>query len=230
MTTGREIITDAYIAVGKHDPFQTLDSTLQSYGLRCLNRLLSNWTGLEIPYTISESFSGSGVAPYTMGSGGTASSARARKIISAYTEDSNSLSYLIDIIDRTKYNNIHNKSLSGRPEKLFYDPLYPVGYIYLWKVPDSSYTVYIESEKILDSLASATASFTLDPMYEQALFLNLRNILAYPGFTVTQLMILEADRALDNIKRLNAANRVEESQLPPEFGGRTYSPKTIEDG
>jgi len=234
MTTARSLITDAYIDLF-HDPAQTLPAKLASYGLRVLNRMIGAWSNrsILIPYTITENFSlSSGQASYTMGTAGTASTTRAIKLIDCYITDSNGYSYPQEIIDQRKYNQILNKTLGGRPDVVFYDPVYPAGVLYFHKVPDSSYTAYIESEKNLDPSLDLSDDINLDVTYEEAIVLNLRNRLAGKDIEVTNKMLREAKEALDAIGNVNASNRLEEMDMPAMPGNRRFltTPRSINDG
>lgn len=235
MTTARELITDAYIDLGRHDPAQTLPAKLSSYGLRVLNRMIGEWSNenLLIPFTVTENFSlTSGQASYTMGTGGTASTTRAIALLDCYIKDSNGYSYPQEIIDQRKYNQILNKSLGGRPDSVFYDPVYPIGVLYFYKVPGSSYTAYIESRKILNTTLAIGTTITLDVTYENAIVFNLRNNLAGKHTQVTPFMVKQAEDALNKIKVVNASNRLEEMDLPAGVGGQSVGtiPRSINDG
>lgn len=218
MTTAQVLITDSLISLGEFDPTETIDPDSLTFGLRTFNRMIGQWAvqNLLIPYTTSESFSGSGSASYTMGSAGTASSTRAKRILDAYANDG-TYDYPIEIIDQHKYNRIFDKSnTSTRPFVLFYDPVYPIGVIYLYYVPSSAYTIYIESTKDLHDTLKLSTTISLPLEYEEAIVLNLRNKLA-PSYQklVTGGMRGEAYDALRIIKNLNAANRQEEMSMPP---------------
>jgi hypothetical protein len=215
------LISDALIDLGKLSPSEDIDPNDLTHGLRVANRLFAKWAtkNLLIPYTTTESFSGSGSASYTMGTAGTASSVRALRIVDAYCNDG-ALDYPITIINQQQYNAISNKSYAGRPEVLFYDPLYATGYIYLWRVPSSSYTIYIDSIKYLHTTLTKGATVSLSPEYEDFVVLGLRNRLAGSfGIPVTQYMVKEFVDAENDIKILNLANRSVTMDMPSMFGG-----------
>ena len=223
------LITDALMDIGAINPEDTPSSSELAHGLRVFNRMIGSWAAenLLISYTTTESFSlVSGTAAYTMGSGGTASSSRAKRITDAYIRDSNSYDYPLTIIDQRRYNGILNKALSGRPDLLFYDPVYPVGVIYFYMTPGSGYTAYIESTKELHASLALAESVVLPGEYENAIVLNLANMLAPSyGVTVSQAMYINADKALRVIKNLNLSNRLETMDMPAGVGGagRPYS-------
>ena len=138
MTTTQTIITDAYFEARVIGERSAADGNQSKRALRWLNRMVSllSTEGVMIPYSTSENFSiTSATAAYTMGSGGTASSSRARKITSCFVRDSADNDYRVDIISEKDYNRIPDKDLKGTPIKLFYDPVYPVGTIYFYFQP-----------------------------------------------------------------------------------------------
>jgi len=227
MVTINTLLTDAIIDTGKYGPADSgsIESADLAHALRVANRMIGRWATkhLLIPYTTSENFAGSGSASYTMGAAGTASASRASRIISAYVNDG-STDYPIKIIDQRRYNNISDKTSAGRPEILFYDPVYAVGVIYLWLVPDAGYTIYIESEKSLHSALSLGDTVSLSIEYEEAIVLNLRNRIASSfGMPVSNEWKYEAEESLNDIKILNLGNRQETMDMPPEFGGQRMS-------
>lgn len=224
MTTARQLIIDSIIDLGQHDPEETPQDAELQFGLRVLNRLIDDWAGsnLLIPYTTSENFAlAAGTASYTMGAAGTASATRAERIAdSCYVKDSDGYSYPVKVIDQKRYNGIQNKILQGRPDRLFYDPVYPIGIITFYKVPDSTYTAYIESIKTLHADMILTTDLSLPARYENFIVMALRNRLAGSyGVQVTLLMLEDLDKAERRIKNLNLANRLEEMQMPAGAGG-----------
>lgn len=234
MSTIDTLIQDALIDLGKLDPWNNIDANDLAHGIRVANRLFGRWAtqNLLIPYTTSESFSTvASTVSYTMGSGGTASSARALRLIdNCYLTDSNSLSYPLKLINQDQYNRIYHKTLEGKPTLIYYDPLYSTGYIYLWKTPASVYTVYIESIKYLHDTLSVGDTVSLSPEYEDFVVLGLRNRLAGSfGVPVTADMRMEFIQAERDIKNLNSANRSVKMEMPAGFGGEKYT-WSIEEG
>lgn len=224
MTTAKELITDSIIDLGKFDPGESPDFQDLNRGLRILNRMISAWSvkNMLISYTTTENFTMvSGMAGYTMGAAGTASSTRARRVVNAFVRDSGSYDYPVEMIDQHKYNLIPNKSLTGIPVSVFYDPVYPVGVLNYYPVPDAAYTAYIESLKNLHDTLTISDTLILDPAYEEAIVANLRLRLAPSyGIAVSQEMEITAREALNAITNLNLANRLQEMEMPAGFGGR----------
>jgi hypothetical protein len=201
--------------------------------LRKLNSMLARWATKKtlIPASTSESFSlAAGTAQYTMGSGGTASSARAIRIINAFIRDSANIDYPVEIISEAEYNAIADKTVQSRPYKLFYDAPYGTGYINFYPTPGAVETAHIESLKPLSEIALSGISgdFNLDREYEEAVQLNLAiRIAPMFGRSVSAELAVFAEEALSDIMSLNAATktrkRVRADIGIPGIRGRRYN-------
>ena len=232
MTQAQILIQDSIYDIGQGDPNQSIPSGALTHGLRTLNRMIGQWStqGLLIPYSTTENFNTTSSVSYTMGSGGTASTTRANRITNAYIRDSNSLDSPLPVKDQVAYNALSNKSLSGRPNILFYDPVFPVGVIYLDRVPDGTYTIYIESNKNLHSTLELATEISLPIEYELAIVSNLSLLLAPSyGVSLSPLQVRTADDSLRNIKNQNSGNRQYEMNMPAGVGGRG-NPYNINEG
>lgn len=218
MTTAQTIVNDAYIEAKIANPIDGAESSDLTVGLRYLNRIIEHLSveNISIPYSTSENFSiTDGTASYTMGSGGTASSTRAKRILSAYVRDSSGNDYPLGIISEKDYNMIGDKDLEGLPVKLFYDPVYATGVIYFYPVPDKTYTAYIESQKTLHSTLSLGTTLSLPSEYEELFVLLLAAKVARTnGAPTEQSLRIDADKALKRIQSFNLSHRVPKAVLP----------------
>ncbi len=212
MATAQTLVTDAYIESQVVDPVDGPDGSQSSLGLRFLNRIIGRISvaGIVIPYSTSESFTATASqASYTMGAAGTASAARANSITSAFIRDSGNLDYPLEIASEGSFNSISDKSQQGQPSLMFYDPVYPVGVIYLYEVPDSTYTVFIESVKNLHATLALGDTVSLPIEYEDALVLFLAAKLSrINGTQVEQSLWADGTAAWQAIARRNIAQRV----------------------
>jgi len=226
MTTINELLTDTLIDLGRLSPAETIDPNDLAHGIRVANRLIGSFATkrLLIPYTTSESFDGDGTASYTMGTAGTASDTRALRITSAYIDGSSDNP--IKIIGQEEYNGISDKTTTGESRYLFYDPIYPIGIIYLYPIPSASYTIYIESIKALHATLTTGDTVSLSKEYEDFLVLALRNRLAGSfGVQVTPVMIRELTLAENDIRVLNSSNQTHIMEIPG-VGGIGYNIET----
>lgn len=189
--------------------------------LQKLNALLGRWgsQSILIPAATSENFSlVVGTANYTMGSGGTASSVRAMKILdTAFIRDSGNTDHRVRVISESEYNEISNKTTQSRPNRLYYDADNATGNIYFYPTPNAVETAYIESLKPLSEIALSgiTATFDLGREYEEAVQLNLAvRIAPMFGARVTPELLAFANEAYDDVVALNASNKVRRIARP----------------
>lgn len=151
--------------------------TQLSEGLTALNSLLSLWSSEKIMiYAVTkESFSlvaGTGI--YTIGSGGTFDTVRPQKLEDAYIRDSSNIDHWVDVkMTEIEYNEIADKTETGRPEQLYYSPEYPLGKIYFDLIPETAETFILDSWKQLTEFAALATTITLPDEYKKALRFNL---------------------------------------------------------
>ena len=218
MTTAGTIVIDAFIEARISDPVDGPSTEEAVVGLRFLNRIIGRLStqNILLPYSTSESFNiTSSTNTYTMGSGGTASSSRARKITNAFVRDTSGYDSGVRIISEKDWDSIPNKNLPGKPKVLFYDPLYATGYIYLYPYPNDSYSVHIQSMKDLHASLGSSDTVSLPSEYEDALVLTLATKLSRAfGSPVEQSLYSDAQSAWKAIANLNLSQRVPIAVLP----------------
>ena len=228
MATSRTLIKAALRKIG----IVTDDAGIEQDAFADLKRMLEVWSTKQILVHASaeDNFAlVAGTASYTMGTAGTASTTRAKKIHNAFIRDSDNYDHPVEIISENQYNAITDKTTRSRPYWLFYDPKYALGYIYLYPTPDTADTAYIESLQLIQSIANVTTVISLPGEYEEAIIYNLAIRLA-PEHEVQipmEVMAL-AMSSLDAIGVLNAANQIETVPLDPGItgGGRMYNINT----
>lgn len=153
------------------------DSSPEEYAnaLESANAMLKSWSsrGLITYHIVKENFPlVVGQAAYTIGTSGNFNTSRPNELVGAFLRDANGTDYPLTIIDRDKYNRIPIKTISARPEELYYYPTAPLAVIYTNTEPDQVYTLYLDSLKPLAELV-LDDTFTLPPEYEEALVYNL---------------------------------------------------------
>lgn len=212
MTTINTIIKDAFFDARITDLVDGPTAEQSNYALRVLNRIVDDLSTEDIlmPYRTSENFAiSSSSVSYTMGSGGTASSSRAKKIIDCFIRDSSDYDTPVKIIPEVSYNAISDKSVSARPSELYYDPVYPVGVIYFNYLPDNDYTAYIESLKDLHSDLTRATTLSLPAEYERLLEKALAVDLAVTFNTPNaSALAAQYERTRSKILALNLSQRV----------------------
>lgn len=177
--TAQEIIQAAMRKLGVYASGETPTTNELADGLSALQSMLRAWSGrrLVVFSSVKDTLTlVAGTASYTWGSGGTLATSRPHNVLGAYITDSDNVSFKIDIITEGQYRIISNKTLSGRPDKMFMHMLYPLAYIYLYAVPDIAYTLNIDSMKPFTETSSFSAlSDTLQfpSNYEEPMIYNL---------------------------------------------------------
>jgi len=206
----QELIEDAFIELGILVAGQALAADDLSWATRKFNRLLKTLSvdSINLHVDISESFTTtSGVASYTIGTGGTFDTVRPNTITAAFIRDSNGHDYALDIRPINEYWNISEKTTQDRPTKLFYAREFPLGKIYLYFTPATTEALHIVSFKPLTTYADiANDDVDIPGEYEQMLISNLAMSLAPRyGRQPTQELIDTAVRTLSDIKSDNLA-------------------------
>ena len=203
MATAQDIIKDAMGLIGAIGIGETpTDAELQE-GLTKLNNMLGTlsnnraviYARTEESFTLTQ-----GERAYEIGTNTT----RPISIESAYIRDSDSRDTPLKIITEDKYNGIPDKSMEGLPYCLLYDSQHPSGHIYLYFVPDSAYTLVLDSWKPFTAFASLTTIVAFPPGYEEMFTYNLTKRLAPRyGLTVTPEV---REIARDTLRALRSVN------------------------
>ena len=209
--TAQEIIEASFQELGILVSGGFLSTDDLTWALGKLNRMLNSFSadGLNLHYRVEESFPlVSGTPSYTIGSGATFDTIRPITIEQAWIRDSD-YDYPMGVRPAAEYWDLSEKTTENRPLKLYYDPTYPNGTIYLYFTPDSAYTMHIVSQKPLITYASANTEVVLPGEYEDALVLNLAIRMAsrYGKATSGELQ-LSAKEALGNMRGLNLSGQM----------------------
>lgn len=140
--------------------------------------------------------------------------ARPVRVSNCFIRDGSS-DYPVDItIGQSQYEDIIDKSTTGRPERAWISYTFPAITIYFYFTPDSDYTVYFDSEKDLIDFSTLTATINLPGPYLQALRWNLAiNLCPSYKRQPSPFMLQQAEGSLRVIKRLNAANKAQPVRL-----------------
>jgi hypothetical protein len=75
---------------------------------------------------------------------------------------------------REDYSRLTMKSILGWPSAVFYDPTFPVGTLYFWRVPQSgAFELHLVLKETLASFSALNQTINLPNEYQEALFYNL---------------------------------------------------------
>lgn len=147
------------------------------------NWLLAQWQRKRylVYRLVDYSFISTGAQNYKVGKGLTVDlNPRPDRIESAFLRLLNTSGNLqpdlpLDVIQsREDYNRIVLKTMGTLPWRIFYDPVWPVGVLYPWPVPQATiYEVHVTFKETLARFAALADKINLPPEYEIALNWNL---------------------------------------------------------
>jgi hypothetical protein len=171
MATASDLITAAANKVGIY----SLTTAQTTTCLNSLNSFVSVLAAEELLYTVTgETLAITASDPeYTIGSGGDLATARPTRIDKLFLRDSDGYDFNQDIISVKEYNEVFLKTTVVRPERVYFLPEYPLAKIIFESYPDQSYTAYIDSWKPITVFASAGATMSYPPEYEDFFIYNL---------------------------------------------------------
>lgn len=186
------------------DVMQVMNFTVTSwiaYGMQV-------WCQKQATYALSNA-----VGSPTVGPGGTINIARPETVTQAWLRDTTQTSPIdipVQIIGRDEYYRLSQKSVSGVPNSLFYDPQYDLpaansgasakGQLFLWPVPDTSvsaqYDLYFIYTRPLQDFAATTDALDFPQEWYDAVRWNTASSLC-PSYNVP---IMKWDRIKANAR------------------------------
>lgn len=146
-----QLIEGAYRLAGVIAEGETPSTEQYSVGSEALNMMVKAWEADGMPLWAIKQYSvtlTASTSTYTIGEGQTVNTPKPLKVIQGYLHNtSSSIDTPMRILTRQEYNMLGNKTSTGNPVQLFYEPLVDTGVLYLFPVPDSTvasaYTVTI---------------------------------------------------------------------------------------
>jgi hypothetical protein len=195
-------------------PDETPTATELADALIVLNNMVDLWTAercfiYETTRSVQNLVASQG--SYTIGSGGNFNITRPINVTSAGIiidpSIANPLEVPMEVLRHSdEYAAIVNQTLvSTYPRKIYYNPSYPLGIIYLWPIPASSLpdlVLYVWTQ--LSAFATGTSTIALPPGYALALQYNLAVLLADEyGVNPSQLTVDKADKFKEIVKTVN---------------------------
>ncbi len=127
-----------------------------------------------------------------------------------------------------QYSSIQNKSQTGDADLFYYDNNYPLGNIFLWPIPDSSYTLTLYSKKELTQFTALTTDVDLALGMKRMLVYNFALEIAgeygiEPSLNVRNI----ANESKKAIINMNSRNNLPvsglDSALQPKGGFNIYT-------
>jgi len=224
LTTANDLIQLSLREAGIIGVGQTPGAEDINDSLRLLNAMMGQWSRRRwiVYHLVDVVFQATGALSYTVGPGGNFNTARPDKIESAFFRQTvqappNNVDYpLVPLWSREEYNLIALKSLASFPQAYFYDSAWPMGFLYVWPVPNDQYEIHISVKDALQTFPTLTTEINLPPEYEEALHYNLA-VRLRPLFQLPAdpQIIQLAKLALNTIKNANA--QIPSLQLPSDL-------------
>jgi hypothetical protein len=222
VATVRDLIRDALFAceaLGQDESVSAADSQL---GMRILQRMLDTWSNrnLAVYATATSTITTTGgTASYATSSW--SPTTRPVSIQNVYVRQ-NGVDEPVTVVPQEVYDSVPYKSAQGLPEIAFYKPSASAGTIYLYPIPDSAYTVYVNGRFPLAASIGLDTEITLPPGYEAAIVSNLAiKLCPYFGVkNVSPALQQEAFESYDAIARLNFVPPVLQHNFPGVVSGQ----------
>jgi hypothetical protein len=231
-TTPGDIITLALKTANVVGVGQTPEPEDMNDAFNLLNMLLAQLQRRRyfIYGLTTTSFQGNNSVSYTVGPGGNFNIPRPAKIESAFFRQNNTTSYPVDypleiLRSQEDYNRISLKTLNAFPRYCFYDQAYPTGNLFVWPVPNNTYTVFISTITQIQQFNTPADIIQLPPEYSAALMWNLvQELYPFYGLPPNPLVVGKAEASLRIIEEANV--QIPQLSMPPALKnnrGSTYN-------
>lgn len=227
MTTPVELINLALKQSGVLGVGQTASAEDTNDAFKILNMMLAQWqTDRSLVYHLVDvSVPCTGQQSYTIGIGGDFNVPRPDRISSAFVRQlaqpqPNQVDYQLMIVKaREDYNRITLKQQGSWPNILFYDSGFPLGTVYPWSIPDSTFELHLSVYAQLQSFATISDEIVMPPQYEEAIMWNLAGRLRpMYGLQPDQTIIKLASASLNTLQGSNT--QIPTLQVDPILTGQ----------
>lgn len=150
-TSGTLLINGALRIAGAIGQGETPTADQTTEAMQALNLMVKAFQADGMPlwaikqYTVTLT---NAAATYTIGTGQTVDTPKPLKVIQAYRHDSTTgIDVPLRVVTRQEYNMLGNKTTTGVPVQIFYEPLNTYGVLHVYPVPDA--TVASESTIVI---------------------------------------------------------------------------------
>jgi len=220
MTTAVDLLTLSLKDIGALGIGQSISPDDTADGLATLNMMLGEWQTerLSVYHLVDTPLTSTGAQSYTVGTGGNFNITRPVRIEAAYARlnagSASAIDYPVTLLgSREDYARIALKGLTSFPEFAYYDAAYPLGNLFFYPIPDSTFQIHILTMEVLPQFAAPGTVVNLPPQYLSAIRFNLGPYLA-PSYQIEPLpsLVKRAANAKRVIKRMNA--QIEQMRMP----------------
>lgn len=228
MTTVANICDRAARLLSQVNPGETMTTSEYSDALVSLNAMVDSWRNERLMCFAMRDETVTMVSAqtsYTIGPSGNLNTTRPVKIDDAYVVISN-ISYPdVKILTVEEWDAIPSKTAtSNRPDRIYYQPSYPLGTLYVYPIPNAASDLHILTWTPLTAFAAVTDTVSLPPGWEEALATNLAIAISPEYKTQASAAVIKmAVDAKANIKRVNAPLMKAYTELQALVGGRHRS-------
>lgn len=207
MTTVNNLIKRTLRKINVYQPGEDITPEDFTDCLEELNAMLDSWSNNSLiaptKTRISEVLVAS-QASYTIGTGGDLNVARPSRIEHAFVRDGGGNDCALTEIGLGQYNSIGLKTSTGLPSQYYFENSSPLAKVYLYPVPDSSYTLYMDAWYQFTRYV-ANDEIVLPLGYEDAIVYNLALRVALDnGKVVSPTVERLAESSLSRLKDVNA--------------------------
>jgi len=194
-----------------------------------LNSMLDDWSNQPnaIYYTTREELTlVQGDGDYSIGSSANLNTTRPIKVYDS-TVTVTDTEYPIKVITRQEYDRIPLKTTQGIPHTMYYNPEMPNGMLYFYFVPETTYTLNLNTLKPFSAYALSD-NMVLPPGYEAAIQFNLALMLGQNvGKAVTPYIASMAASSKSQLEEINFASRIPEVNLDPFHQETESTPRQL---
>ncbi|MEK6346368.1 MAG: hypothetical protein V4764_02750 [Burkholderia sp.] len=175
--------------------------------------MLAEWqTDRYLVYqTIDVAAPSTGKQSYTVGPGGDFDVPRPSRIEQAFARQmaagtQSEVDYpLATLFAREDYDRIRMKGLGSWPQMFYYDRGFPLGNLFVWPIPNSTFELHLTVMQELQQFTNPAEQINMPPIYARAIEYNL-SVLLYPmyGLQPDQVVVVTAKRLLNRLRGTNA--------------------------
>jgi hypothetical protein len=207
-TTTKTLVKAALRKIGALSRDTELSGEELQDALEEMNRMLDNWnTERLLVHVLTRNVwtIASAVDQVEIGSGGSLDVVRPQRIEQgeAYISEDGQ-EYELSVWLQDRWARITDKSITGRPYILYYEPSFPLGLIRFYPKTDQSYDFILYIWQLLGQVSNVEQSLNLPPGYADAITHELAIRLAPEyGKSASRELGITAAQTKANIKRIN---------------------------
>ena len=212
-TSAKSIIKRALRLIGCLAAGEEIESGALNDGVEALNALLDSWNTEKLTvYALARTTFTltNGLNPHEIGPAGNLDTGRPNRLEQGQVWITGGTLGTIEselfALSQEEWASIYDSSLSGTPDKFYYEPAFPLGKLWFDLKPDSAYTLILYLETMLQQVFTDTVNteLALPTGYKEALDQGLAiRLTPEYGKSAPPEVIEGAVTAKANLKRLN---------------------------